>query len=275
MTDPANLLPRRDPLPHAHGDALGCEMRVKRVRGIRTDDDVVPCEPRRIEAPSSDEERVPQRFPGLADDMDSCALGHTVNHSHDLSLERRVDGLSPPVEVAGSSAEDQQPGRPGRMEMEPATAVGPHEVEREPLTEPIGPVARDSVGRGPLDGPLSPEGEIHHYSGIELTHLSASTWRTRSSPSAFEALHRQPLPERSPGKKSKHDSSCPGPRARPGRDRGAIGEVNDQGGLIPDHCDDGGAGRTCPSPPQPTAATETEARHRSLLFRYPSRRSFA
>ena len=127
--------------------------------------------------------------------MDSGALGHTVNHTHDLALERRVDGLSPAVVVAGSSAEDQQPGRPRRMEMEPVTVVSPYEVEREPLTEQVGPVARDSVGRGVRSTVHSPpKGEIHH-DGIELTHLpSASTWRAGVRPCVSGAFHRHPVP---------------------------------------------------------------------------------
>jgi hypothetical protein len=38
------------------------------------------------------------------------------------------------------------------------------------------------VGRRPLDGPLSPEGEIHHDGGIELTHSLSPDSVGRGSP---------------------------------------------------------------------------------------------
>jgi hypothetical protein len=80
-------------------------------------------------------------------------------------------GLALSVALARASTDNVGPQRLGRVEMEPVAVVDPHEVERVPLPQHVGPVTRDTVGRRIGRGPLSAEREVHDDRIVELAHL--------------------------------------------------------------------------------------------------------
>jgi len=133
----------------------------KRIASARLDDDVVPTQTAEVtETLGAEAQAVRESAKQILDRLESLPLWPSVLGLKNDSGHRGVDRLSPSVAVVESDARQQVvKGRPG-MEGH-SLAVYPHEIVGVALTEPIGPVARDSSSWCVRGHPFPTEGKLN------------------------------------------------------------------------------------------------------------------
>jgi hypothetical protein len=139
-------LTRSDVLTGSNRDAPRREMGVQRVGPVASHDHVIAGDAGHVLVSSADESTDPsERPPHLANRLDPARLGHAVGGRHHLALDNGVDGLAPRIAVLRAAADEIPAEGAGGMDMATTTLVDANEVVGEPLSEPVGAVARYAI----------------------------------------------------------------------------------------------------------------------------------
>jgi hypothetical protein len=145
VSDAADDLADAYLLPLADGDGAGRQVGEGR-EDVASAHDHVVAEHRR-QTGRRERQGVPEHEDELAQRMYPVPLGDAIDRPHDLAVEGSMDRLAPGVAFLRGDAHEQRRQPTGGVPVQALATVDPDEVEGVPLTEHVGPMAGDAVGR--------------------------------------------------------------------------------------------------------------------------------